>query len=141
MDIFGDIAGFATALFTAWAAWSAWQATSVAKSVAEDSRTIAGEQTKALMSAAKANALASRIAFYNEQIAELTEWLNIVRNSVTSARGQIPAKEAELKELKMQRDHCAWWLDRQSDALGVGLRHECPSSPYNGEVPRWRGEQ
>ena len=78
---------------------------------------IAKEQTTALMSAAKANALASRIAFYNEQIAELTEWLNIVRNSITSARDQIPAKEADLKELKMQRDHCAWWLDRQSDAL------------------------
>jgi hypothetical protein len=129
MDIFSDIAGFATALFTAWAAWSARQATSIAKSASENSGTIAKEQTTALMTAAKANALASRISFYDQQIADL--------ESMIAARQINPARLADaqktVEQLKVEQRHLAYWLDRQTDALGVGLGNLDNGSGY---VPR-----
>lgn len=56
--------------------------------------------------------------------------------------GAVIAKKVEEdKEYTAQQNHLAWWLDRQMDELKVGLRFECPGSPYNSEVPRSRGEQ
>jgi hypothetical protein len=86
------------------------------RKAADGSRKIAQEQTTALLTAAKANALASRIEFYNEQIRPLL--------------GGNP----DLPTLREERDHLAYWLDRQTDALGVGLNHECPGSPYNAVI-------
>ena len=57
------------AIGTAVTAIVAWRAASVAKSAAAESSKIAKEQTDALITAAKANALASRIHAYDLQIA------------------------------------------------------------------------
>jgi hypothetical protein len=118
-----DLINLAIAIFTAIAAKAAWdsaksshRAVEQANQSAEDSRKIAGEQTKALLTAAKANALASRIAFYNEQIRPL-----------------LPGNP-DIPKLTEQRNHLAYWLDCQTDALGVGLNHECPLSPYNETI-------
>jgi hypothetical protein len=107
---------------------------------AQESRKIAGEQTKALMTAAKASALASRINFYNEQIADMKEAINKERSKPMPVFAITGGYEKNLQELQIQRTHCAWWLDRQSDELGVGLSHPC-GSPYDSEVPRWNGEK
>jgi hypothetical protein len=134
----------AIAIFTAVAAIAALisavgslLASFQAKKTAEESKKIAEEQTKALMTAAKANALASRIDFYTQQLTPL-------RDKIQNGRvmGTVIVKlQEEEKEYTMQQNHLAWWLDRQMDELKVGLRHECPESPYNTEIPRWRGEQ
>jgi len=77
-----DLINLAIAVFTAAAAIAAWvsttaslKATEKANETAEESRKIAHEQTQALMLAAKANALASRISFYSEQIRTLEKQL------------------------------------------------------------------
>jgi|HubBroStandDraft_2_1064218.scaffolds.fasta_scaffold649033_1 hypothetical protein len=142
-----DLINLAIAIFTALAAKAAWDsakasrlAVEQANESAEDSRKIAKEQTKALMTAAKANALASRINFYNEQIAEARGAINKAQGAPVPNRPFISHSESALDELIIQRDHYAWFLDRQSNELEVGLRHTCPGSPYNKEVPRWRGD-
>lgn len=86
------------------------------RKAAAEARKIAQEQTKALLTAAKANALASRIRFYNEQLRPLL------------------AGNPHIPILTEERDHLAYWLDRQTVALGVGLNHECPGSPYNAVI-------
>jgi hypothetical protein len=48
---------------------------------------------------------------------------------------------AQLGDLAKQQKHLVYWLDKQTDALQVGLRFECPGSEFNSEVQRWRGEQ
>jgi hypothetical protein len=115
---------------------AAWRAASVAKSAANDSSKIANEQTNALMAAAKANALASRINFYEQQLAPL-------RNKIQDSKvlGEIVVRlQDQAKELEMQQKHLVYWLDRQTEVLKVGLRFECPGSPHNSEVTRWGGQ-
>jgi CHASE1-domain containing sensor protein len=124
----GTWANVAIAIFTAVTAVAAWRAASVAKSSAKD-------QTDALMTAAKANALASRISFYTEQIAPLREQIQDGKVRGSPIANQV----AQVIELEKQQKHLAYWLDRQTDALKVGLRFECPGSELNNEVPRWRG--
>src|ERR1700736_6240011 len=77
-----DLINLAIAVFTAAAAIAAWvsttaslKATEQADREAEESRKIAQQQTETLMLAAKANALASRISFYTEQIRPLEKQL------------------------------------------------------------------
>jgi len=77
-----DLINLAIAVFTAAAAIAAWvsttaslKATEKANETSEESRKIAHEQTQALMLAAKANGLASRISFYSEQIRTLEKQL------------------------------------------------------------------
>jgi hypothetical protein len=142
-----DWINLAIAVFTAIAAGAALvsgisssRSSKEARKAAEASRKIAEEQTKALMTAAKANALASRINFYNEQIAEVRGAINKAQSAPVPIRPFINDSERALDELIIQRNHYAWFLDRQSNELEVGLRHTCPGSPYNKEVPRWRGD-
>jgi septal ring factor EnvC (AmiA/AmiB activator) len=126
MDIFGDLVGCATAIFTALAAWAAWRATSVAKSAAEESGKISNQQTTALTVAAKANALASRINFYDRQIAEIE---SAIREGQMSPN-RLANLEKTLEQLKAEQRHLAFWLDRQLDSLGVGLGNLDNGSGY-----------
>jgi hypothetical protein len=120
ISLIGDGISLAVAIFTALAARAAWasakasrEAVAQANTAAAESRTIAKEQTAALLTAAKANALASRINFYTEQMHRL--------NAYGHATGQLDALEQKQK-------HLAGWLDQQTDALGVGLKNPLPSS-------------
>jgi hypothetical protein len=134
-----DFINLAIAAFTAIAlgaalvsAISSSRSSKEASKAAEEGRKIAGEQTKAMMTAAKANALASRINFYSEQIAAATP---------SDELRQFGIGLGSVMELKKRREHLAYWLDRQADALEIGLRFDCPGSPHNNEVPRWKGER
>jgi hypothetical protein len=125
----GTWADVATAIFTAGTAIAALWAGWIAKSAAQDSTKIAKQQTDALINAAKANALASRINFYSEQIAILEEKVQDAK-----VRGMAPMQMVvltnELDQLKRERKHLVVWLDRQTDALGVGLGNPCVGSDY-----------
>jgi hypothetical protein len=104
----GTWANVAIAIFTAVTAIAAWRAASVAKSSAEESGKIAKEQTDALMTAAKADALASRINFYDKQIAvvesELQEGTLHVASQVQSRPTDYPPGDAQKQQYKL----CSW---------------------------------
>jgi hypothetical protein len=134
MDIVADIINSVIAIFTAIAAIAAWFTAVKAAQAAKESSAIAEKQTEALMTAAKANALATRIDFYDRQMAPLIEQIQ----KFGARGGDI---SAQLGDLAKQQKPLVYWLDKQTDALQVGLRFECPGSEYNSEVQRWRGEQ
>ena len=98
-------------------------------------KSIATKEIEAMLTAAKANALASRIDFYGVQIGNIEKQFENWKT-----KGETPDENAgpDLKEFRLERDHLAFWLDRQTDKLGVGLRFECPGSPSNKYVGRWR---
>jgi hypothetical protein len=80
------------------------------------------------MLAAKVNVLASRFSFYHEKIRpiekQFEDWQNHGHAPETNAK-------AKLDELNLEQMHLVCRLDRQTEALGVGLKFECPDSPYN----------
>ena len=145
MDVAGDLINLAIAVFTAAAAGAAWvsaraslkaieQANKQAeesRKFAEESRKISEQQAEAMLTAAKANALASRISFYAEQIRFIEKQFEDYQY-----RGRAIELNAgdKLKQLKAEQQHLAYWLDRQTDVLGVGLGNECPGSPYNDRI-------
>ena len=141
ISVIGTLINLTIAIFTAIAARAAVlsarasrDAVHLANQSADDSRKIAEEQTKALMTAAKANALASRINFYNEQIRPLQRIQEHMFDNPGRSQRLSEEAEAGLNQLIEERDHLAYWLDRQTDALGVGLNHECSLSPYNETI-------
>jgi len=110
----------AIAIFTAVAAIAALisavgslLASFQAKKSAEESTKIAKEQTKALLTAAKANALATQIDVYTLQMKRLDP---------------LGRATSELDELERKQKHLAAWLEKQTDALGVGLKNPLPDS-------------
>ena len=138
-----DLINLAIAIFTAVAAIAALisarasrQAVEQANKAAEDGRKIAEKQTEALMTAAKANALASRINFYTEQMRPL---LKIHEERGQSNRVLSPEGQTRLEKWGIEREHLACWLDQQANALGVGLNQECPGLEYN-EIIRTRNK-
>jgi hypothetical protein len=125
-----NLINLAIAVFTAAAAIAAWVSASASlkateqanreaqesRKAAEESRKIAQQQTGALMLAARANALASRISFYSEQILEAKEaWIR--------ANKRADPKESEAfeykRKLELEQEHLARWLDQQTNPLGV----------------------
>jgi hypothetical protein len=62
---------------------AAWRAASVAKSAAKDASKIAEAQTNVSMTAAKANALASRIDFYTQKLRSLRDQIQDGKVTVT----------------------------------------------------------
>jgi hypothetical protein len=79
-----------------------------------------GNQTAALLAAAKANALSYRIAFYGAQI-------DFIR-SVAGATGT----------LWQEQEHLVYHLDRVLDSLEVGLNNRAEHSPHNDRIGKWR---
>ncbi len=141
MDVAGDLINLLIAAFTAWAARSASvsarasvKATEQSTKEAEASRNIAQRQTDALMAAAKANALASRISFYSEQIRFIEKQFEARQNRGSEVE---PGAGEKLKELKAEQAHLAHWLDRQMDSLKVGLHFKC-GSPFDSRVEEWK---
>ena len=141
-----DCIGLAIAICTAAAAVAAWVSASASlkatnqankeaeesRKAAEESRKIAQQQTEALTTAAKANALASRIEFYNKQILEAKGYLSQFGNA---AEKGYPEAFKNKEELELQQDHLVRWLDQQTAALGVGLGFKCPGdSKYNERI-------
>jgi septal ring factor EnvC (AmiA/AmiB activator) len=98
----GTCANVAIAIFTAVTAVAAWRAASLAKSSAKQASDVAKEQTKVSVTAPKANALASRINFYNEQIADIKEAINKMKSAPVPISQFIAHSEQRLEELKMQ---------------------------------------
>jgi hypothetical protein len=141
MDVVGDLINLIIAAFTAWAARSASVsasasviATEQSTKEAEASRKIAQQQTDALMTAAKANALASRISFYSEQIRFIEKQFEARQNRGSEVE---PGAGGKLKELKDEQAHLAHWLDRQMDSLEVGLHFKC-GLPFDSRVEEWK---
>jgi hypothetical protein len=107
----------------------------------DEARRIATDQIKTAKTTARANALSSRIAFYNEQLKGLDDYIAEVKvGAIRPQEGPTSAiqraKETMAESLS-QRDHLGWQLDRELDDLGVGLRRTSPGSPYNDKVPGW----
>jgi hypothetical protein len=132
-----DYTNLAIAVFTAVAAAAACFSAVASSRSAKESGNFARQQAEALMLAAKANALASRIDFYNKQILEAKEKLRVQFSNSTQP-GYAEAQREE-KELGLQQVHLVYWLDRQTDALGVGLGVKCPGSPYNERIKSSKG--
>lgn len=133
-----DLINLAIAIFTAMAAKAAWdsaksshRAVEQANQSAEDGRKIAEEQTKALLTAAKSNALASRIEFYNRQISAAKGWL---ASFGTTAQQGYPEAKRNKELLEQEQEHLVRQLDQQTNALEVGLNYECPGSAYNDTI-------
>ena len=78
-----------------------------------------GNQTAALLAAAKANGLTAQISFYNQQI------------------GEARVSGGPHGWLGMQQEHLAYHLDRCLDGLGVGLNNTAEHSTHNDKVGRW----
>ena len=93
------------------------------KSASQESSKSAKEQTNALLTAAKANALASRINFYDRQIGEIESVIRERKMQVVD-HSAVRKLEETVKQLRAQQRHLAFWLDRQADALGVGLGNQ-----------------
>jgi hypothetical protein len=112
---------FAIAVFTGIAAAAAWSSAKLARQAGDDSHQQAEKMKEAMLNAAKANALASRIEFYNEQVASGRRqgWSN---DSATS---------------RDQHEHLVCQLDRILDRMGVGIAQPCESSPHNDKVGKW----
>jgi hypothetical protein len=107
----------------------------------DEARRIATDQIKTAKTTARANALSSRIAFYNELLKGLDDYIAEVKvGTIRPQEGPTAAiqraKETMAESLS-QRDHLGWQLDRELDDLGVGLRRTSPGSPYNDKVPGW----
>jgi hypothetical protein len=139
----------AIAIFTAAAAVAALisarasrEAVDQANQSAEENRKIAEKQTEALVTAAKANALASRINFYTEQIKPLKriEERSNEPNAAGHFRRLSEHGEKLLDQLSLEREHLAHWLEQQTNELGVGLDNECPGSDEYNAIIRARNK-
>jgi hypothetical protein len=107
----------------------------------DEARRIATDQIKTAKTTARANSLASRIAFYNEQLenakANLQQLGSPGRVLTEAGQAAVVRTQDSVTELGYQRDHLGWQLDRELDDLGVGLRRTSPGSPHNDRVVGW----
>lgn len=134
---------FAIAIATGFAAVATWRAAGAAYESVKLSRQAAKdghEQAKrmneallstyqeaklmneALLNAAKANALATRIEFYNEQV----------------AFGRTHGWGEDTAICRDQQEHLIYQLDEISEKLGVGAGQPCDNSPHNGKIEGWK---
>jgi hypothetical protein len=112
------ICNFAIAVATGLAARAAWLSTKLARQAAEDSHQQADEINKALLNAAKANALATRIEYYNPKV----------------EFGRTHGWSTESEICRDQQEHLIYQLDEILDEMGVGTGQPCDGSPHNGKI-------
>ena len=117
------ICNFAIAVATGLAARAAWSSTKLARQAAEDSHQQADEMNKALLNAAKANALATMIEYYYNPKVEFGR-----------TRGW--SKETEIA--RDQQEHLIYQLYEILDKMGVGPGQPCDGSPHNGKIEGWK---
>jgi hypothetical protein len=86
---------------------------------------VVAEQTKALLEAAKANALATRLRYYEEQ----------------RGRAMRTVQGSSLKQLTDEQEHLVYQLDEVLNQLGVGINRESAHSPHNELVQRLRADR
>lgn len=98
---------------------------SSAKRQAESTQKLITEQTRALLEAAKANALATRLRYYEEQ----------------RSRAMRTVQGSSLKQLTDEQEHLVYQLDEVLNRLGVGLNRESTHSPHNELVKRARADR
>jgi hypothetical protein len=95
---------------------------SAAKKQAKGTQQVVAEQTKAILGAAKANALAARLRYYEEQ----------------RGRAMRTVQGSSLKQLTDEQEHLVYQLDEVLDGLGIGINRESGLSPHNELVRRLR---
>jgi hypothetical protein len=95
---------------------------SSAKKQARGTQQVVADQTKALLEAAKANALAARLRYYEEQ----------------RGRAMRTVQGSSLKQLTDEQEHLVYQLDEVLDGLGIGIKRESGLSPHNELVRRLR---
>jgi hypothetical protein len=124
------------AVATGFAAWAAWSGTKLARAAAKDSHQQAERMNEALLNAyqqaklmnealldaAKANALATRIEFYNEQV----------------EFGRTHGWGEDTEICRDQQQHLVYQLDEISEKLGVGAGRPCDNSPHNAKIEGWK---
>jgi predicted Ser/Thr protein kinase len=98
---------------------------SSARKQAESTRKVVTEQTKALLEAARANALATRLRYYDEQ----------------RSRAMRTVQGSNLKQLTDEQEHLVYQLDEVLNRLGVGISRESANSPHNELVKRLRADR
>ena len=98
---------------------------SSARKQAESTRKVVTEQTKALLEAARANALATRLRYYDEQ----------------RSRAMRTVQGSSLKELTDEQEHLVYQLDEVLNRLDVGISRESANSPHNELVKRLRADR
>ena len=98
---------------------------SAARKQAEGTQKLVSEQTNALLEAAKANALATRLRYYEEQ----------------RSRAMRTVQGSSLKQLTDEQEHLVYQLDEVLNRLGVGINRESAHSPHNELVKRVRADR
>ena len=98
---------------------------SSAKRQAQNTQKVVTEQTKALLEAARANALATRLRYYEEQ----------------RGRAMRTVQGSSLKQLTDEQEHLVYQLDEVLNRLGVGISRESALSPHNELVKRLRADR
>ena len=111
----GSFVAASVAVFTA----------SSARKQAASTQKVVTEQTKALLEAAKANALATRLRYYDEQ----------------RGRAMRTVQGSSLKQLTDEQEHLVYQLDEVLNRLGVGISRESALSPHNELVKRLRADR
>jgi hypothetical protein len=98
---------------------------SSARRQAESTQKLITEQTVVLLEAAKANALATRLRYYDEQ----------------RSRAMRTVQGSSLKQLTDEQEHLVYQLDEVLNQLGVGINRESARSPHNELVKRARADR
>ena len=98
---------------------------SSARRQAEGTQKLITEQTGVLLEAAKANALATRLRYYDEQ----------------RSRAMRTVQGSSLKQLTDEQEHLVYQLDEVLNRLGVGINRESTHSPHNELVKRVRADR
>ena len=98
---------------------------SSARKQAENTQKLVTEQTRVLLEAAKANALATRLRYYEEQ----------------RSRAMRTVQGSSLKQLTDEQEHLVYQLDEVLSRLGVGIDRESVHSPHNEMVKRTRADR
>jgi len=98
---------------------------SSARRQAESTQKLIMEQSRVLLEAAKANALATRLRYYEEQ----------------RSRAMRTVQGSSLKQLTDEQEHLVYQLDEVLNQLGVGINRESAHSPHNELAKRVRTDR
>jgi hypothetical protein len=112
----------AIAVATGLAARAAWSSAKLARQAADDSHQQAERMNEAMLNAAKANALATRIEYFDP----------------TVQTGRERGWSAESRTAHDQQEHLVYQLDEIMARMGVGVGLPCDTSPHNGKIEGWK---
>jgi hypothetical protein len=116
------LCNLAIAIATGLAAKAAWSSTKLVRQAAEESRRQADKMNEALLNAAKANALATRIEYYDP----------------TVEQGRTKGWSQESTTARDQQEYLIHQLDEILDKMGAGTGQPCAGSPHNEKIDDWK---